>query len=80
MKKIKWKVLGFVCWILSTMLLLNIGLKAVSQPDTATNILGVISITLWITEEPEVIDLEWLRRKIHEICKVPYHKNDKFNN
>jgi hypothetical protein len=30
------------------MLLLNIGLKAVSQPDTATNILGVISITLWI--------------------------------
>lgn len=48
MKKIKWKVLGFVCWILSTMLFLNIGLKAVSQPDTATNILGVISITLWI--------------------------------
>lgn len=32
------------------------------------------------TEEPEVMDLEWLRRKIHEICKVPYHKNDKFNN
>lgn len=40
MKKIKWKVFGFVCWILSTMLLLNIGIKAVNQPDTATNVLG----------------------------------------
>ena len=48
MKKIKWKVLGFVCCILSTMLLLNIGIKAVNQPDTATNILVVISVTLWI--------------------------------
>lgn len=48
MKKIKWKVASFVCWLLFTMLLLDLGLKVVSQPDTVANIFGVISITLWI--------------------------------
>lgn len=43
-------------------------------------IMGMLKATPKKPEEPEVIDLEWLRRKIHEICKVPYHKNDKFNN
>lgn len=48
MKKIKWKVMLFVVWILSTMMLLSLSLRAVSKADTTLNIVGVLGFVLWI--------------------------------
>lgn len=48
MKKIKWKVMLFVVWLLSTLMVLNLSLRAVSMADTNLNIIGVIAFTLWI--------------------------------
>lgn len=48
MKKIKWKIMLFVVWLLSTLMILSLSLRAVSKADTAVNILGVLGFTLWI--------------------------------
>lgn len=48
MKKIKWKVMLFVVWLLSTLMILNLSLRAVSMADTTLNIVGVLGFTLWI--------------------------------
>ena len=48
MKKIKWKVMLFVVWLLSTLMILSLSLRAVSKADATLNIIGVIAFTLWI--------------------------------
>lgn len=48
MKKIKWKVMLFVVWLLSTLMILNLSLRAVSMADTTLNIVGVLGFVLWI--------------------------------
>jgi len=34
MKKIKWKVMLFAAWLLSTLMILSLSLRAVSKADT----------------------------------------------
>lgn len=49
MKKIKWKVMLFVAWLLSTLMILSlISLRAVSKADTILNLVGVLGFVLWI--------------------------------
>ena len=48
MKKIKWKVMLFVVWLLSTLMILSLSLRAVSKADTTLNIVGVLGFVLWI--------------------------------
>lgn len=48
MKKIKWKVMLFVVWLLSTLMILNLSLRAVSKADTILNLVGVLGFVLWI--------------------------------
>lgn len=48
MKKIKWKVFLFVVWLLSTLMILSLSLRAVSMADTTLNIVGVLGFALWI--------------------------------
>ena len=48
MKKIKWKVMLFVAWLLSTLMILNLSLRAVSKADTILNLVGVLGFVLWI--------------------------------
>ena len=48
MKKIKWKVMLFVAWLLSTLMILSLSLRAVSKADTILNLAGVLGYVLWI--------------------------------
>lgn len=48
MKKIKWKVMLFVVWLLSTLMILSLSLRAVSKADTTLNLVGVLGIVLWL--------------------------------
>lgn len=48
MKKIKWKVMLFVAWLLSTLMILSLSLRAVSKADTILNLVGVLGFVLWI--------------------------------
>ena len=48
MKKIRWKILLFVVWLLVTIVALDVSLRVISLPSTASNILGVVGWCLWI--------------------------------
>lgn len=48
MRKIKWKILLIVAWLLSTLILLSLSLRAVSLADTTLNVVGVLGFTLWV--------------------------------
>ena len=48
MKKIKWKLMLFVVWLLLTLMVVSLSARAVSKADTTLNIIGVIAFVLWI--------------------------------
>lgn len=48
MKKIKWKVVAFVSWVLMTFLVIDACLEAVNKANTIVNIMGILGINLWI--------------------------------
>lgn len=48
MKKIKWKVVAFVSWVLITFLVIDACLEAVNKANTIVNIMGILGINLWI--------------------------------
>lgn len=48
MKKIKWKVVAFVSWVLMTFLVIDTCFEAVNKANTIVNIMGVLGINLWI--------------------------------
>lgn len=48
MKKIRWKILLFVVWLMITTIALDVCLRAVSLPSTESNILGVVGWVLWV--------------------------------
>ena len=66
MKKIKWKVMLFVVWLLSTLMILSLSLRAVSKADTTLNIIGVIAFTLWILFSIATICLTFKNNKKDE--------------
>lgn len=41
-------------------------------------IMGMLKLKPQKPKEPEVIDWEWFMREIHEIFKIPYHKDGEF--
>lgn len=48
MKKIKWKVVAFVSWVLMTFLVIDACFEAVNKANTIVNIMGILGINLWI--------------------------------
>lgn len=48
MKKIKWKVVAFVSWLLITLIVTDACFEAVNKANTIENIMGVLGIILWI--------------------------------
>lgn len=48
MKKIKWKVMLFAVWLLSTMMIISLSLRVVSKADTTLNLVGVLGLVLWV--------------------------------
>lgn len=48
MKKIKWKIAAFVAWVVITLMVVDVGLQGVSKADTATNLVSVAILLLWI--------------------------------
>lgn len=48
MKKIKWKVVAFVSWVLMTFLVIDACFEAVNKANTIVNIMGIFGINLWI--------------------------------
>lgn len=48
MKKIKWKVVAFVSWVLMTFLVIDACFEAVNKANTIVNIMGTLGIVLWI--------------------------------
>lgn len=48
MKKIKWKIAAFVAWVVTTLMVVDVGLRGVSKADTATNLVSVAILLFWI--------------------------------
>lgn len=48
MKKIKWKVVAFVSWVLMTFIVIDACLEAINKANTIVNIMGILGINLWI--------------------------------
>lgn len=41
MKKIKWKIVAFVAWVVITIMVVDVGIRGVGKADTTTNIVSV---------------------------------------
>lgn len=48
MKKIKWKVVAFVSWVLIMLIVVDACLEAVNKANTTENIMGILALNLWI--------------------------------
>lgn len=48
MKKIKWKVVAFVSWVLTTFIVIDACFEAINKANTIVNIMGILGINLWI--------------------------------
>lgn len=48
MKKIKWKAVAFVSWVLMSFLVIDACFEAMNKANTIVNLMGVFGIDLWI--------------------------------
>lgn len=48
MKISKWKVVAFVGWLVTTLMIVSAALRGISKADTATNLMSVALLLFWV--------------------------------